>query len=90
MLAAPLAVTTIGPEVALAGTGTTMLVLDQDVGTPAVPLKVTVLDPCVNPKFDPLIVIEVPTLPLFADKPIIVGGAYDSVAASNVTLAPPI
>jgi hypothetical protein len=45
LLACPLTVTTTGPDVALAGTGTTMLVALQLVGVAAVPLNVTVLDP---------------------------------------------
>lgn len=64
LLATPLTVTTRVPEVALVGTGTTILVKLQLVGVPAVPLNLTVLEPCVDPNPDPLIVIEVPT---FAD-----------------------
>jgi hypothetical protein len=40
-----------------------MLVALQLVGVPAVPLNVTVLVPCVVPKFVPVIVTEVPTGP---------------------------
>ena len=35
----------------------------QFVGAATVPLKVTVLVPCVAPKFIPVIVTEVPTAP---------------------------
>jgi hypothetical protein len=45
LLAWPLTVTTTGPVVALAGTGTAILPALQLVGVAAVPLKVTVLDP---------------------------------------------
>lgn len=45
LLARPEAVTTTLPVVALAGTGTTMLVLLQLVGVADVPLNVTVLVP---------------------------------------------
>src|SRR5262249_56892016 len=53
LLARLLTVTTTLPVVEPAGTGTTMLVADQPVGVAAVPLKVTVLPPCVAPKLMP-------------------------------------
>ena len=59
----PPTVTTTLPVVAPAGTGATMLVALQLVGVAAVPLNVTVLVPCVAPKFVPVIVTEVPTTP---------------------------
>lgn len=59
LLARPLTETTTEPLVAL-GTGTMMLMSDQLVGVAAVPLKVTVLLPCVAPKFVPLIVTVSP------------------------------
>src|SRR5207247_1585427 len=65
MLAMPPTVTTTLPVVAPAGTGTTMLVADHEVGVPTVPLNVTVLVPCVAPKLVPVSVIDVPTAPLF-------------------------
>jgi hypothetical protein len=40
-----------------------MLVALQLVGVAAMPLKLTVLAPCVAPKFAPLIVTDVPTTP---------------------------
>lgn len=58
-----LAVTTKLPVVAPVGTGAMMLVALQLVGTAAVPLKATVLVPCVAPKFVPVMVTEVPTAP---------------------------
>lgn len=58
-----LTVTTKFPVVAPIGTGTKMLVALQLVGVAAVPLKVTVLVPCVAPKFVPVMVTEVPTGP---------------------------
>jgi hypothetical protein len=56
-------VTTTLPEVAAAGTVTTMLVALQLVTDAAVPLKATVLLPCVEPKFAPVMVIDTPTAP---------------------------
>jgi hypothetical protein len=63
LLAAPPTVTTTFPVVAPAGTAATMLVAFQLVGVAAMPLKVTVLVPCVAPKFAPLIVTGVPITP---------------------------
>src|SRR5580765_2821597 len=59
LLARPLAVTTTLPVAAPAGTGTTMLVADHDVGVATVPLNVTVLAPCDAPKSVPAIVTMV-------------------------------
>lgn len=63
MLAIPPAVTMTGPLVAPLGTSATMVVAFQLEGDAVVPLKVTVLVPCVEPKFTPLIVTDVPTCP---------------------------
>jgi len=59
----PPTVTTTFPVVAPLGTGATMLVLLQLVGVAAVPLNVTVLVPCVAPKFVPVMVTDVPIGP---------------------------
>jgi hypothetical protein len=59
--------------VAPLGTGTTMLVALQLVGVPAIPLNVTVLDPCVEPKLAPVIVTDVPTGPDVGDKLVMTG-----------------
>jgi hypothetical protein len=64
LLARPPTVTTMLPVVAPVGTGTTILVADQLVGVAAAPLNVTVLAPCVAPKFVPVSVTDVPTGPL--------------------------
>ena len=63
LLATPPTVTATFPVVAPLGTGTVILVALQTVGVPAVPLNVTVLVPCVAPKFVPVIVTAVPTGP---------------------------
>lgn len=63
LLGRPLTVTTTFPVVAPVGAGTTMLDALQLVGVAAVPLNVTVLLPCVEAKFVPVIVTEVPTAP---------------------------
>jgi hypothetical protein len=59
----PETITNALPVVAPAGTGTTTLVALQLVGVATIPLNVTVLDPCVAPKFSPVIVTEVPGVP---------------------------
>jgi len=45
----------------------------QTIGFAAMPLKVTVLFPCGNPKGPPLICTEVPTVPEVGDKLVMVG-----------------
>jgi hypothetical protein len=85
MLANPATATTTVPEVAPAGTGTTMLEADQDVGVAKVSLKVTVLVPCMAPKFDPAIVMEAPTAPEAGVREVMVGKEIKLLAAS----APP-
>src|SRR6202023_951902 len=65
LLATPFTVTTTGPVSAPFGTDVTMLVLLQlpAATVASVPLNVTVLVPCVPPKFAPAIVTPVPTAP---------------------------
>src|SRR5260370_14069250 len=63
LLALPPTVTTTLPLVAPVGTGKTMLEALQLVGVAAAPLNVTVSDPCVAPKFVPVIFTDVPTGP---------------------------
>jgi hypothetical protein len=63
LLTTPLTVTTTLPVVAPVGTFATILVALQLVIVAAVPLNVTVLVPCVAPKFVPVIVTDVPTVP---------------------------
>src|ERR1700683_547008 len=75
LLATPPTVTTTFPVVAPLGTGTTMLVAPQLVGVPAVPLNVTVLVPCVSPKFVAAIVTNVATGPDVSLKPARIGAS---------------
>ena len=53
----------MGPVVAPFGTVATMLVVFQLLAVAVVPLNVTVLDPCGDPKVVPVIVTGVPTTP---------------------------
>jgi hypothetical protein len=68
LLATPPTVTTTLPLVAVLGTGATILVALHLVGVASVPLNVTVLVACVDPKFVPAIVTEVPTGPELGDR----------------------
>lgn len=73
LLGTPEAVTTTFPVVAPLGTGTTMLAVLQLVGVALVPLNVTVLDPCVAPKFVPVIVTRIPFAPEAGEMPVMLG-----------------
>jgi hypothetical protein len=68
LLASPVTVTTTFPVVAPAGTGTKILLRPQLVGEAGLPLNVTVLVPCAEPKFVPAIVTDVATGPDVGDK----------------------
>jgi len=89
LLATPATVTTTFPVVAPAGTGATMLVLLQLVGVAGVPLNVTVLVPCVPPKFVPVIVTNAPTGPEVGERLAIVGAILPPapLAALNAAIA---
>jgi hypothetical protein len=73
LLATPPTVTTTFPVVAPAGTVATTLVALQLVGTAVIPLNVTVLVPCVAPKFAPVIVTDAPTNPDVGFKLVMLG-----------------
>lgn len=73
LLAWPPTVTTTEPVVAAFGTGVTILVALQLVGVAVVPLNVTVLAPCVDPKFNPEIVTEVAAGPEVTDRLVMLG-----------------
>ena len=74
LLARPPTVTTTLPVVAPDGTGTTMLAADQLVGVAVMPLNLTVLVPCVAPKFVPVIVTDVAMGPVVGDRLVMLGG----------------
>lgn len=73
VLATPPTVTTTLPVLAPEGTGVWIDVALQLVGVAVIPLNVTVLPPCVAPKFVPDIVTTVPTAPEVGDRLEIVG-----------------
>ena len=73
LLATLFTVTTTLPVVAPLGTGVTMELALQLLGVAVVPLNLTVLVPCVEPKPLPLIVIDAPTAPEFGERVTIFG-----------------
>jgi hypothetical protein len=74
LLATPFTVTTTLPLVAEGGTKAVILVALQLEAVPEfTPLNVTVLVPCVAPKFAPLIVIAAPLGPVVGVRLVIVG-----------------
>src|SRR5438445_7803368 len=79
LLATPPTVTTTFPVVAPAGTGAIMLVALQLVGVAAVPLNLTLLVPCVAPKFAPAIVTDVPINPDVGFKLVMLGAGTVTV-----------
>src|SRR5258708_4994693 len=88
-LETPPTVTKTFPVVAPAGTGTVILVVLQAVGFAAVPLKVTVLDPCEDPKFAPAMVTNVLTGPEAGVKLVMVGGGGPTVKNIPLLTATP-
>jgi len=88
----PPTVTTTLPVVAPDGTGALMLEDDQLVGAAILPLKVTALAPCVDPKFEPAIVTIAPTTPLEGDRLVIVGvsveGTVNETSGENELSCP--
>src|ERR1700730_547032 len=89
LLVNPPTVTTTLPVVAPTGTGATMPVALQLLGLAAVPLKVTVLFPCVAPKLVPVIVISVPTVPEVWLRLVMLGGGGVTVKFAPLLGTPP-
>src|SRR6267378_2702910 len=89
LLATPPTVTTTFPVVAPAGTAVEMLAALQLVGVAAVPLNVTVLVPCVAPKFAPAIVTGAPTTPEVGFKLVTLGPGTVTVKFMPLLATPP-
>lgn len=89
LLAIPPMVTTTFPVVAPAGTGTTMPVALQLVGVAATPLNVTVLTPCVAPKFAPATVTDVPVGPDVGLRLLMLGAGIVTVKLMPLLGTPP-
>jgi hypothetical protein len=89
LLATPPAATTTLPVVARAGTKTVMLVALHAMGIPAVPLNVTELVPCAEPKFAPAIVTDVPIKPEVGFKLMTLGAGTITVKLAPMLATPP-
>jgi hypothetical protein len=79
------------PVVAAVGTGNTMLVALQEVGVAVVPLNVTVLAPCTDPKPVPETVTTAPTSPDVGLMLVMLGGRtvkFTTLLATPPTLTP--
>jgi hypothetical protein len=83
LLATLLTVTTTGPVVAPFGTGATMELVLQLVGVAEMPLNLMLLVPCDAPKFAPLIVTAVPTLPDVGERFTILGAVGEVKSADT-------
>jgi hypothetical protein len=79
-LAEPLTVTTTLPLPAPLGTVATIVSLLQLVGVATIPLKATMLAPCVAPKFVPVIAPDAPVGPEAGDRPTMYGADAAGVA----------
>src|SRR6266403_570505 len=88
LLVTPPTVTSTSPLVDAEGTSTTMLVALQLAGVPAVPLKVTVLVPCVEPKFVPAMVTDVPTTPDVGFRLMMLGADEVTVKFTPLLMSP--
>jgi hypothetical protein len=89
LLAWPPTVTTTLPVTAPVGTDVTMLVPFQLVGMACTPPKVTVLVPCVVPKFAPVIVTAVPITPELGLKFVMLGAGTVTVKLDPLLAWPP-
>lgn len=87
LLALPPTVTTTLPVVAPVGTVTAIDVDAQLVAVAAVPLNFTVLVPCVEPKFNPVIVTETPTAPEVRERLLILGKTVNATPLLSTPLA---
>jgi hypothetical protein len=83
LLAAPPTVTTTFPVLEPDGTAATMLEVLQLVGVAMVPLNVTVLFPCDDPKFTPEIVTDLPTVADVGLKLVMLGTAWVTVIVAD-------
>lgn len=87
MLGPLFTVTTTGPVVVPSGTAAVILPEAQLVGVTGTPLNVRKLVPCVDPKFDPLMVTSVPAGPVVGDR-LLMFGALVSVNLTPALACP--
>src|SRR5260370_36450986 len=86
--AIPPTVTTTLPVVAPLGTVTAMRVAFQFAGVALVPWNVTVLVPCVEPKFVPVMVTAVPTTPEVGFRLVMFGAGVLTVKVTPLLAIP--
>jgi hypothetical protein len=86
LLDEPDTVTTTLPVVAPVGTVTLILVEPHDETVAAVPLNLTVLEPCEEPKFVPVMVTEAPTAPVVTERLVMLGAVALAEAAKQETI----
>ena len=89
LLPMPATVTVTGPVLAVAGTSAVMLPADQLETAAATPLNRTVLLPWFTPKFEPVIVTELPGPPVPGETVVILGGV-GTVKVTPLLLTLPI
>jgi hypothetical protein len=89
LLATPPTVTSTFPVVAPVGMGTLIWVALQLVGLAVVPLNVTVLVPCDEPKLVPVIVTAVPTTPPPGARLLMLGSEDVTVKRTLLLFPPP-
>jgi hypothetical protein len=89
LLETPPTFTMTFPVVAPVGTEVAMLVALQLVTPAEVPLKVTELVPCVEPKFVPVIVTVAPTTPDVGFRVVIEGAGTVTVKVEPLLATPP-
>jgi len=89
LLGDPPTLTTTFPVVAPDGTDVSMLVSLQEVAVAGVPLKVIVLDPCVAPKLEPVIVMLAPIGPCVRLRVEMLGPGLVTVNATPLLNTPP-
>jgi hypothetical protein len=88
LLAFPPTVTTTFPVVAPVGTVATIEVRPQlDIVVAVVPLNFTVLEPCVEPKFSPVIVTDATTAPEVGDRLLMLGNTVNATPLLSTPLA---
>jgi hypothetical protein len=87
LLSTPLACTMRFPVVAPVGTVVVMLVAVQAVAVAVVPLNLTVLVPCVDPKLVPVMVTDAPTAPEVSER-LVMPGAETTVKLLPLLDAP--
>ena len=88
LLALPPTVTTTFPVVAPDGTVATIEVRPQlDIVVAGVPLNFSVLEPCVEPKFSPVIVTDAPTAPEVGERLLMLGNTVNVTPLLSTPLA---